>query len=157
MQPLWLCIHLGPLILQTLIALCIFQALDIADVNNFFPFWLSELQIALLGKASMQKICYISHRLSHYHHVRFACASSDVFQRELHNYTRQKQAWRLQICTIGNDALCVKEIIFPYQKENSWGKKGMFWKWDPRSSLKVRQYWRHPPLQGLQSQGCRSP
>ena len=56
--------HLGPLILQTLIALCIFQALDIADVNNFFPFWLSELQIALLGKASMQKIFYISHRLS---------------------------------------------------------------------------------------------
>ena len=28
--------------------------------------------------------------------------------RELHNYTRHKQAWRLQICTIGNDALCVK-------------------------------------------------
>ena len=48
--------HLGPLILQTLIALCIFQALDIADVNHFFPFGLSELQIALLGKASMQKI-----------------------------------------------------------------------------------------------------
>ena len=118
MQPLWLCIHLGPLILQTLIALCIFQALDIADVNNFFPFWLSELQIALLGKASMQKICYISHRLSHYHHVRFACASSDVFQRELHNYTRQKQAWRLQICTIGNDALCVKgdNISLPKRK-----------------------------------------
>ena len=115
--------HLGPLILQTLIALCIFQALDIADVNNFFPFWLSELQIALLGKASMQKICYISHRLSHYHHARFACASSDVFQRELHNYTRHKQAWRLQICTIAM-MLCVsKEIIFPYQKENFPGKK----------------------------------
>ena len=115
--------HLGPLILQTLIALCIFQALDIADVNNFFPFWLSELQIALLGKASMQKICYISHRLSHYHHARFACASSDVFQRELHNYTRHKQAWRLQICTIGNDALCVKGDNISLPKCKSPGEK----------------------------------
>ena len=114
--------HLGPLILQTLIALCIFQALDIADVNNFFPFWLSELQIALLGKASMQKICYISHRLSHYHHARFACASSDAFQRELLNYTRNKQAWQLQICTIGKDALCVTgDISLP--KRKSPGKK----------------------------------
>ena len=38
--------------LQTEIALYIFQALDIADINNFFRLWLSNLQIAALGKTS---------------------------------------------------------------------------------------------------------
>ena len=42
--------------LQTEIALYIFQALDIADINNFFRLWLSNLQIAALGKASMQNV-----------------------------------------------------------------------------------------------------
>ena len=42
--------------LQTKIALYIFQALDIADINNFFRLWLSYLQIAALGKANMQNV-----------------------------------------------------------------------------------------------------
>ena len=43
--------------LHTKIELCIFQALDIADVNDFFfTLWLSELQIAALSKASMQNV-----------------------------------------------------------------------------------------------------
>ena len=43
--------------LHTKIELCIFQALDIADVNDFFfTLWLSKLQIAALSKASMQNV-----------------------------------------------------------------------------------------------------
>ena len=49
--------------------------------------------------------------------------SSDVFQKELQSCIRHKEAWRLKICSVGNDALCAKCDNISLIKENILGRK----------------------------------
>ena len=58
-----------------------------------------------------------------FYHAHFACASSDVFQKELQSCIRHKEAWRLKICSVGNDALCAKCDNISLIKENILGRK----------------------------------
>ena len=84
----------------------------------FFPQCLQLTSLCVLN--FLPPFYYTSHRLSHLYHAHFACASSDVFQKELQSCIRHKEAWRLQICSVGNDALCVKcdHISLPKRKSS---------------------------------------
>ena len=93
---------------------------------------------------SLWEFMGISNRLSHYHHAHFACASSDVFQKELQSCIWHKEAWRLQICSVGNDALSVKRDDISVPKRKLYGYKmvcfefGMFRMWGPQHLMIVR-------------------
>ena len=64
------------------------------------------------------------------HHARCPCASSDAFQKEFQSCIRYKEAWELQMCSVGNDALYAKCHNISLQKMKIFRvENGMFWIW----------------------------
>ena len=145
MQPLWPCMHFSEWLLSN--TLCHMTSRIIVWDHLFTVFAANfpvRIHVSLeLTPTFARFVTFLT-----YHHTIIMLVLHVLiemfFQKELHSYTWHKQAWRLQICTIGNDALCVKEIIFPYQKENLLRKKRYVlnlvcfesgirdprWKWD---------------------------